>query len=42
MSSTVATFRPRPYMRSLAPVKANERSLERRITWAGACWCSTC
>jgi hypothetical protein len=34
MSSTVATFRPRPYVRSLAPVKASERSLERRVTLA--------
>ena len=34
MSSTVAAFRPRPYVRSLAPVKATERSLERRINLA--------
>ena len=34
MSSTVATLRPRPFVRSLAPVKASERSLERRISLA--------
>jgi len=34
MNTTVAAFRPRPYVRSLAPAKASERSLERRVAWA--------
>jgi hypothetical protein len=34
MSSSVATLRPRPFVRSLAPVKTSERSLERRISLA--------
>jgi hypothetical protein len=34
MSSTVAAFRPRPFVRSLAPAKASERSTQRRIMLA--------
>ena len=34
MNTAVAALRPRPYVRSLAPAKASERSLERRVTWA--------
>jgi hypothetical protein len=34
MSSTVAAFRPRPFVSSLTRVKASERGLERRITLA--------
>lgn len=34
MSSAVAVFRSRPFIRSLAPVKASERRLERRVTLA--------
>ncbi len=34
MTSAVAAFRPRPFVRSLAPARASGRRLERRITWA--------
>ena len=34
MSSAVAAFRPRPFVRSLAPAKASERSMQRRIMLA--------
>ena len=34
MSSTVAAFRPSPFVGSLAPVKASERSMERRVSLA--------
>jgi hypothetical protein len=34
MNTAVAALRPRPYVRSLAPAQATERSLERRVAWA--------
>ena len=34
MSSAVAPYLPRPFVRSLAPAKAADRSLERRVMLA--------